>query len=664
MPPRSKLTGFSFQNALIVLLGASFAVVLFLMLNASNKQATQSALLQAARTYSETFTGFRNFYQQTVVKRVADTDVIVTHDFLDQDNAIPIPATMMLELSAYLNTQTENITFALVSDYPFPWRERRFLTDFDKRALESLRSNAADEYYEIFSENGLTYLHFASPVYMTEGCIDCHNNHPDSPKQDWKVGDIRAVQIFEMPVDDAIRTLDFETSAIAATIAFIGVSTVFALLFLNQRASQAQLLLRREAYFDVLTGAMRRQRFQEAYDIPVRDKEYYLFLADVDDFKSFNTNFGHTVGDVVLAKTVSNIDAAMPEAEVICRFGGEEFLLLIPVSRVGKDPADYFDRAVSFVAKQEIHIKNHITRCTISAGYIKLNRSDDLIKAAEKADTALRYAKRTGKNRAMMADQDLLARLGYMEENYKLADVVSAIEAQEFEFFFQPIVDLQTREPIGYEALVRWQPEGREPIPPASYLPQYVSALRDPNLASHIRTMVRRSIPPLTESGKRCTHLSFNYDPYDLLADFESNALTPVLRELVAEGYKISIEVTETPYLQDASPEQVRAAFTKIVDLGFSLHLDDFGKDGSGIERLASHYFSVVKADRSLIAELESSERKRQMMSLIVELTASVGAQLTVEGVESEAERQILLGLGVKYAQGYLFGRPQSFSNA
>lgn len=655
-------SGFKFQSFLIVLLGVSFAAILFFVLSTNNKDTIERSLIQSARTYSQTFTGIRNFYLQTVVERVNGSDVLVTHDFRDHEQAIPIPATMMLELSAYLNSETEDITFALVSDYPFPWREDRYLADFDIRALENLRSSGAEEYFEMFEENGLTYLHYASPVHMKKGCVDCHNSHPDSPKQDWKVGDIRAVQVFEIPVDDAVRHLDFETSAVAATITLVGVTTIFALLFLNQRAARAQVLLRREAYFDVLTGAMRRQRFQELYDVPNRPHDHYLVLIDIDDFKSFNTNYGHAVGDLVLATAVSNILQAMPEAEVICRFGGEEFLLLVPVDKVGGDAEQYFARAVAYVAKQEIRLNERITNCTISAGYILLRQADDLIKASEKADTALRYAKRTGKNRAIEADQDLLTRLGYLEENYKLADVVSAIERQEFALFYQPIVDLETGQAIGYEALVRWCQDGRSPIPPASYLPQYISALRDPALTEPIRRMVRRSLPPLQpgDDSRKC--LSFNYDPYDLLSGFEDNALTPVLLELVADGYDIAIEVTETPYLQDASPEDVRRQFARIAGLGFALHLDDFGKDGSGIERLASHSFSVVKADRTLIAELETSERKRQMMALLVELTGSVGARLVVEGVESENERAILLGLGVKYAQGYLFGRPKPLS--
>ena len=99
-------SGFKFQSFLIVLLGVSFAAILFFVLSTNNKDTIERSLIQSARTYSQTFTGIRNFYLQTVVERVNGSDVLVTHDFRDHEQAIPIPATMMLELSAYLNSET------------------------------------------------------------------------------------------------------------------------------------------------------------------------------------------------------------------------------------------------------------------------------------------------------------------------------------------------------------------------------------------------------------------------------------------------------------------------------------------------------------------------------------------------------------------------------
>jgi diguanylate cyclase (GGDEF)-like protein len=652
---------YRFQSILIVMLGVAFLSIIFFTLAKTNEDYTTRMLVQSARSYSATFSGIRNFYQSEIVSRVSGSDVLVTHDFRSHEKAIPIPATMMLELSSFLNKEASDVTFALVSDYPFPWRKGRLLTEFDTRALQALREDKVSEYFEIFDENNTIYLHYASPVLMKKGCVECHNTHPDSPKRDWKVGDIRAAQIFEIPVTDTLQSLDLETSVVASAITLFGVTVICTLLFLNMRASRAQSLLRREAYYDILTGAMRRQRFQEIYDTKERTKDYYIILIDIDDFKMFNTNFGHVVGDYVLAATVANIRTAIPQAEVMCRFGGEEFVLLVPVSEVSIEPLEFLNNAIAAVSQASIDVKERSLRCTISAGFAVLRRDDDLIKAAEKADTALRYAKRMGKNRAIEADTQLLSQLGFNENNFTLTDIVSAIKRNEFTFAYQKIVDIKTNRPIAYEALVRWRAKDGEPMPPGSYLPQYLSALRDTTLVEDIRKMVRQSLPPRTAADGNPLHLSFNYDPHDIISGFENNALTPVLRELVDDGYKISIEVTETPYVQG---ESTATHFSKLAAYGFDLHLDDFGKDGSGIERLAALSFAMVKCDRSLIKDLETSERRQQMISLMVQVVESVGAQLVVEGVESDAQRQILEKLGVKYAQGYLFGRPEFFASS
>lgn len=650
--------GFLIQSFLILILGATFAATLFFAFYVNNRNNTERSLLQTARNYSKTFNGVRDFYLHEVVDRIDGSNVTASHDYRNIENTIPIPATFMIELSNFLNRKSDNITFALVSDYPFNWRKGRLLTDFDQRALSKIRESGGSEFFELFEENNTTFLHYANPVIMQPGCVSCHNTHPESPKKDWKVGDIRAVQIFEIPADGEISNLDFQTSVIAAMILFTGTSAVFSLLLLNRRAARSESMLKTEAYIDTLTGTMRRNRFQQIYDNQERKTDFYIFLIDIDDFKSFNTNYGHSTGDVVLREVAKSIERAIPDAEVVCRFGGEEFLVLIPVVKVD-DEASYFDAIIADVSNNKISIDNQITNCTISAGYVVLKKDDDFIVSAEKADAALRYAKRNGKNQAVAANHQLLEKLGYSNKNYKRADITSAIKKQELMLFFQPIVQISSRKPVAYEALVRWCPQNEFPIPPTGYLSQYMSALRDPAMVEPMRKMVRRSLPPKDLTDSSTMSLTFNFDPQDLIYGFEENALTPVLLELLSEGYNIGIEIIETPYLYESAQDEIRGHLERIASYGFTIHLDDFGKEGSSIERLASYSFSVIKADRSLISGLVTSERKQQVLALLLDMTSSIGAKLVVEGVEDDEQCEVLAKLGIKYAQGFLFGRPQ-----
>lgn len=420
--------------------------------------------------------------------------------------------------------------------------------------------------------------------------------------------------------------------------------------------------LRSEAHYDNLTGAMRRPRFQELYAHDHREKDYYLAITDIDDFKSINASHGHRVGDLVLGRLARNLLSVIPEAEVICRFGGEDFLILVPVEATGPSALAFFAQAVERIAATEMRFDDAVAFCTISLGFGLLRRGDNITVASERADMALRYAKATGKNRAVEADAHLLEQLGYSTETPKLMDLVQAIRAREICFHLQPIVAIGSGQPVGYEALVRWQrPDGRF-VPLPSFITHFIAALRDKGLVQDMAAIVRAALPPRPPDGADAPYFSFNYDPFDLFNQFENNALTPVLLELVREGYRIAIEVTETPYLEKMQPDQIARNLAKIHDCGFLVYLDDFGKEGSGLERLASFDFATVKADKSLIAGLRESGRRRHIIRLIVELTGSIGASLVVEGVETEEDSAILASLGVRYVQGYLFGKPQKIN--
>lgn len=236
--------------AVLVLAGALSAFVIYL-----DRAYRQGSLLQAARNYSDTITNFRDFYLQDVVSRVQNSDIAVSHQYRTMDKAIPIPATMVLNLSDYLNSKDLEVTIALLSDYPFPARTGRALAEFDVKALNSLRETGSDNFYEFTQEDDETVLHYASPVRMQQGCVDCHNSHPDSPKRDWKVGDVRGVQIVELPTSSIGVSFSHEiawliaflmTASVgaAATISYLEAryrSTLLSLQFRNRELEEARV---------------------------------------------------------------------------------------------------------------------------------------------------------------------------------------------------------------------------------------------------------------------------------------------------------------------------------------------------------------------------------------------------------------------------------------
>jgi len=157
--------------------------------------------INAASSYSKAITQFRSYYSQEILPRINDLDIEITHDFRDRDHALPVPATMTFDLAARMNANDSRINIDIVSDYPFPWRFQKPLSPFEKRALTEFRQFGRNEYQEVVDFEGDKVLHYAVPMRMAAGCVACHNSHPDSPKTDWKIGDIRGLQIVSFPSD-------------------------------------------------------------------------------------------------------------------------------------------------------------------------------------------------------------------------------------------------------------------------------------------------------------------------------------------------------------------------------------------------------------------------------------------------------------------------------
>lgn len=649
----------NFHAVLIIIIGSLLIGFIIFSLNKNTENLQRNALLELGRSYNETFTGVRRFYQKSVISRIQGTGTLAVHNYSEVDGAIPIPATFMLSLSDYLNQNESEVIFSLVSDYPFPWRADRPLLPFDENALTALRSTGETEYYQISEEDGKKFLHYAAPVILEQGCVDCHNSHPESPKTDWQVGDVRAVQVFQIPFNKSTGIFTIESALVISSVLVIGITALSILVFLNNKSSAAQKQMMYEARFDSLTGAMRRPFFHEIYNRQDRDKDYFIGLLDIDNFKSYNTNFGHSSGDEILAKVSNFLMESIPNLEVFCRYGGEEFLFLVPNAYLTGCPDTFFSNIVKSVSELEVKHGENSSRVTVSLGFLELKRTDSLTLISERADAALRYAKRVGKNRSVYANVDLLKSLGYLDRAYTTDELSIALQKQELYYAFQPIVEIKSGKFVGLEALIRWRHGDGTIVPPSSFLPQFIACLRDRKNLEIVKSMLAESISNAQKRFGQISNIAFNFDPYDLINGFDENCLTIALKNLLLEGFVIGIEITETSFIKDITPSEFSAKLSDIIEMGFDVHMDDFGKEGSGLERLASQCFTRVKTDLSLVLDLENSLTKKKLLSMVVDLTKSLNVSLVVEGVETEEQRKILEELGVDLAQGYLFGRPE-----
>ncbi|MBF0470189.1 MAG: PAS domain S-box protein [Gammaproteobacteria bacterium] len=162
----------------------------------------KETLIRAAESYSNAVSAFRNFYSTEVLSRLEGSGVKVTHRYRDYPHAIPIPATMTIELAKQINSSEREISIDVISPYPFPWRQQRPLSSFAQNALRELSGSTLSFYHNVVEENGKRRLYYASPMRMTEACVTCHNHHPETPKTGWKIGDVRGLQVISMPIGE------------------------------------------------------------------------------------------------------------------------------------------------------------------------------------------------------------------------------------------------------------------------------------------------------------------------------------------------------------------------------------------------------------------------------------------------------------------------------
>lgn len=165
----------------------------------------ESGALQGTSIYSQSLTELRTFYGSQVVDRVRPRGIEVTHDYATKEGAIPIPATFTIEFGKYIGQKGSGMHIRLYSEYPFPFRKDGGpRDDFEREALLQLRKQPDKPFFRFEDFQGRPSLRYGTAVRLSSGCVSCHNTHPESPKTDWKVGDVRGVQEVIRPLDSAV----------------------------------------------------------------------------------------------------------------------------------------------------------------------------------------------------------------------------------------------------------------------------------------------------------------------------------------------------------------------------------------------------------------------------------------------------------------------------
>jgi predicted signal transduction protein with EAL and GGDEF domain len=354
---------------------------------------------------------------------------------------------------------------------------------------------------------------------------------------------------------------------------------------------------------------------------------------------------GHAAGDALLVECAHRIRGVMREVDVVARLGGDEFVVVAESLRAEHEAFVVADRLVDAISKP-FDIGDDIAFVDASVGIAFSDGRHHPDHLLRDADIALYEAKGSTGPSIVAYQEAMIARMQHALDLER--QLRKALVEDQFWVAFQPIVSLADGTVVGHEALARWTPRG-QPVPPDDFIPVAESAA----LLDEIGRRV--ILQALQHQGPGTPLMFVNVAPSQVGAEGFVSWLDGALRTTGAQPDRLFLEITEMSAMNDA---RIRPALAALRDRGIRIALDDFGTGHSSLASLHNLPVDLLKIDRSLLTDAADDPRAKEISRMICELGHNLGLQVIAEGVETEAQRQILTTIGCDWAQGYLFGHP------
>lgn len=401
---------------------------------------------------------------------------------------------------------------------------------------------------------------------------------------------------------------------------------------------------------DFLTGAMSRMGLEEAYADGSRSRDYGLLMLDIDFFKSINDNFGHLIGDHYLQHAVALMQQILGSNSPVIRLSGEEFLTLCQNDQIPAIMAIAQQICREFASSGMVADGLEIKR-TVSIGATLLRRDDALFQALQIADYGLSLAKASGRNKARFVTAQ-----EYLESERcrpTMEQVEAALSAQSIDLHLEQVVDTRANRIVGFEALLRW-PTAVGIIEPLLFLETYYYVTNRISGGRSRIKLFKGVLERLEFNGAaEGPWVSYNIT----LSDFDQTSL-PHFQEIdPQQRRRIMLEVSEQLLASRVDEETVARHLQDLSAMGYGIALDDFGVNGSNLNRLSLFPVDVVKLDKCLIQGIDHSAINQSIVRSVCLLAENLCIRVIAEGVETPSEAAMVGELGIHLHQGYLYGR-------
>lgn len=420
--------------------------------------------------------------------------------------------------------------------------------------------------------------------------------------------------------------------------------------------------LRQQTVTDHLTGLTNRNGFkialQSALERAKRANDHVaLMFLDLDHFKRINDNLGHDAGDFLLRALATRLKEQVRSYDIVSRIGGDEFTVVLGGLAEAEDAAMVARKILTglrlpFALKDQMRV---IVSASIGIATYP-DCGDDIDTLMRAADVAMYQAKRDGRNLYTFYMPEMNARdrsALMLEQSLRLG-----VENQEFKLYYQPQIELATGRLVGLEGLLRWQNSVHGNVEPSFFVP----ILEDTGLMVRVGQWVlsagcKQRMEWQSVLPENCT-LALNLSPRQFADKNLVSDIRTALEENALPLSQLELELTEGMLMADTHYTQ--SVLHELKEMGIRLSIDDFGTGYSSLAYLKQFPLDVLKIDRQFIRNVTTSDKDAAITTSIIQLAHNLGLEVVAEGVENQAQLDMLRNLGCDIGQGYYFSRPMA----
>ena len=397
-------------------------------------------------------------------------------------------------------------------------------------------------------------------------------------------------------------------------------------------------------------GAMLEQVTKECGSFPEEQIRFAVLFIDLDRFKVINDTLGHRIGDLLLQEVARRLKWVLNLQDILARLGGDEFAI-VTTSCGSQAQLENLASRLCETVSQPYEIDGHriLSSCSIgiAVGPSDGGNADELLMAA---DLALYAVKASGHGSYRFYERSM---------NHEINDrrqieiaLREAMERNELELHYQPIIDLRRNLVVGFEALARWRHPIRGMVPPSVFIP----IAEDTGLILTLGEWALRTACRAAAGWPDYIRVAVNLSPVQFSTPNLCEIVESILAETGLASHRLEIEITERLLMEDN--QKTVAVLHRLKKHGVRISMDDFGTGYSALSYLRNFPYDKIKIDRAFVSDLAAGTEHLVIVQAVVSIARALGMTTTAEGVETATQREFLLALGCDEAQGYFFSAP------